>query len=195
MAVKGDLGALKRLAEKIRKLTTHGFKEELSKALAADAQRLTLLGFRNSVDPYGNPWQPLKHRKGKPLIDTNQMRGSVSAQSTGNGFQLRIGTVYAAVHQYGAHIAPHSRIRGSVMWHNPKTGKLVARSTKLKLVHETKAKPATFGKGITIPARPMIPDKNKGLGPIWTKSFARRVNALIKEKFGEAPASSEEGAA
>lgn len=34
------------------------------------------LGFRDSRDPWGRPWKPLKVRKGKPLIDTGKLRSS-----------------------------------------------------------------------------------------------------------------------
>lgn len=41
------------------------------------------LGFRSSTDPWGNPWRPLVVRKGKPLVDTGQMRSSIAARVSG----------------------------------------------------------------------------------------------------------------
>lgn len=62
----------------------------------------------------------------------------------------------AAINEFGGHVAPHSRVAGQTMWFNPKTGRLVSRTTRLKLVHEVKAKRATFANGITIPERPFL---------------------------------------
>lgn len=38
------------------------------------------LCFRNSTDPWGNAWRPLVVRKGRPLDDTGQLRGSISGR-------------------------------------------------------------------------------------------------------------------
>lgn len=68
----------------------------------------------------------------------------------------------AAIHEFGAHVAPHSRVKGQTMWFHPRTGRILSRRVRvggkypLKLVHEVKAKPATFANGITIPERPFL---------------------------------------
>ena len=111
MAIRGNLNGLKELSDKIRQLTTAGFKADLSKALSARAWKETLEGFRQSRDPYGTPWRPLAWRKGTPLIDKGQMRQSISAEATINGFRLRIGTVYAVIHQYGARTRKATRAK------------------------------------------------------------------------------------
>lgn len=152
MPVRGDIDGLKKLSEKIRQLTTAGFKADLSKALAATAWQQTLAGFRESRDPYGTPWRPLAWRKGTPLIDSGQMRQSVSTESTGNGFRLRIGVVYAAIHQYGAKVraARQRPSRGRV-------GSVPQRQM--------------------VPMR-----ETGGLGPIWLGAFNETAARLIRDR-------------
>jgi phage gpG-like protein len=47
------------------------------------------LGFRASTDPWGGKWKPLVVRKGKPLLHTGQLRGSISAKVDGN-FAIKV---------------------------------------------------------------------------------------------------------
>jgi len=152
MAVAGNLNALKELSDKIRQLTTAGFKADLAKALAARAWKETLDGFRQSRDPYGNPWRPLAWRKGTPLVDTGQMRASVSTEATDNGFRLRIGVVYAIIHQYGARVraATRAQSRGRV-------GSVPQRQM--------------------VPMK-----ETGGLGPIWLGAFNETAAKLIKDR-------------
>lgn len=187
MPITGNINGMKELADKIRVLTSAGFKTELAQVLGAAAVFQVAYEFRSSKDPYGNRWEPLRYRKGKPLLKTGRMSTAVTTSPTANGFRLRIATVYAPVHQYGGHVAPHSRIKPQVMWHNPKTGRLVARTTKLTLVHESTSKHRTYGKGITIPRRQMLPEADTGkLGPIWTKAFNVEAASLIRRRLQRA---------
>jgi phage gpG-like protein len=156
MPISGNLNALKELSDKIRQLTSSGFKAELSKELAATAWRETLAGFRESRDPYGNPWRPLAWRKGTPLIDSGQMRQSVSTEATGNGFRLRIGVLYASIHQYGAKVRAATRARG-----RGRVGSVPRRQM--------------------VPEK-----DTGGLGPIWLTAFNRTAEDLIRRRLGRA---------
>lgn len=68
----------------------------------------------------------------------------------------------AAIHEFGGFVKPHSRVKGQTMWFHPRTGRILSRRVRaggkypLKFVLETKAKPATFANGITIPERPFL---------------------------------------
>src|SRR5207249_12102559 len=68
----------------------------------------TQLGFRESRDPYGVPWAPLKLRiGGKPLLHRGRLRSSITKSDvTASGFRLGSNLIYARVHQYGATIRP-----------------------------------------------------------------------------------------
>jgi phage gpG-like protein len=181
MALSGDFSGLERWRRRVASVTRAGFNSELAQVLGATAMKQVADGFRKSQDPYGTPWAPLKSRKGKPLLDTGRMAASVNVQPQADGFLLNIPTSYAPVHQYGAQVPPHSRIGKRTLWHNPKTGRIVSRTTRLKMVTESSFSRQTHNKGITIPRRQMVPERSTGgLGPIWGRAFSRETSRLVR---------------
>lgn len=76
------------------------------------------------------PWEPLKHRRGKPLNLTGKLRGSGVATSGPDFAQVAAGKgfVYAAIHQFGGETHPRVTVKsraffwakffetGNVMW-------------------------------------------------------------------------------
>lgn len=73
------------------------------------------LGFRTSTDPYGEAWEAITHRTGKPLRDTGLLRDAWFSRVEGDEVVLtnnrRVswrGRTWslAAIHQYGATITP-----------------------------------------------------------------------------------------
>lgn len=114
--------------------------------------------FRESRDPYGNPWAPVVRNRGrdrraragrqrrglgarsdKPLIDTGRMRASVSARAEGSHVRISIPVSYASYHQYGTR---------------------------------------------TIQRRQILPeDRTGGLGPRWSRAVDREAVKLLKEHF------------
>lgn len=181
MALSGDFSGLERWRRRVSSVARAGFRSELAQVLGATAMKQVADEFRQSRDPYGAPWAALRSRKGKPLLDTGRMAGSVNVQPQADGFLLNIPTSYAPVHQYGAQVAPHSRIGKRTLWHNPKTGRIVARTTRLKLVVESSFSRQTYGKGITIPRRQMVPERaTGGLGSIWGRAFSRETSRFVR---------------
>lgn len=57
--------------------------------------------FRASVDPYGKPWEPLKQRRGMPLIDTGALRNSIKYDLWGARLRLMSRLPYANYHNNG----------------------------------------------------------------------------------------------
>jgi phage gpG-like protein len=57
--------------------------------------------FQRGVDPYGQPWAPITHRQGQPLLDTGRLRNSVKHNVRGTNLELASNLVYADNHQYG----------------------------------------------------------------------------------------------
>lgn len=159
MAVRGNLNALNQLAERIRLLTTAGFKTELSQVLAASAMKQVADEFRASRDPYGKPWQELAWRKGKPLLDTGRMRNSVAVEPRPNGFKLSIAAVYAPFHQAGAHV---------------RRGRLTAGASG-------PASRRSRSRVGYLPQRQMVPEGT--LGPIWTEAFKKEAESLIRRRL------------
>jgi len=172
------------ISRRLRRVSSPEFKMRMARNLAEEARTQISDSFQRERDPYGKRWAPPKYRKGMALQDTGRMAASVATVANVNGFRIEIPVKYAAPHQYGAHIAPHSRLGRQVIWNNPKTGRFVKKSTKRKAVIETTVNRRTYAKGITIPRRQMVPmPSTGGLGPIWTPAFHRVAKKLFDEHF------------
>jgi phage gpG-like protein len=183
MRVSGDFAKLAKLRQRIADVTAAGFRRELGVELGAATVKLVADGFIGERDPYGVPWEDLKYRDGKILRKSGAMAASVNAQPTTEGFRLSIPKAYAPVHQYGARIAPHSRIKRQLLRRSA-TGAFARRGAKsyeLQL-----AARATFANGITIPARPMLPERARGLPPRWIEVYSRDAADLLKRKLRSA---------
>jgi phage virion morphogenesis protein len=154
---------LKIASARVQAMNSPAAKRELSKALAAESQRLVLDGFKKQKDPYGKPWAPLsaatRKRKGssKALIDTGNLRGSIVAVPLDSGFRVETTVDYAAVHQYGSRGRRRFTGRGR--------------------------RSISIGRGT--PRRQMIPmAETGGIPEPWTKRFNNITRALIKKTLG-----------
>lgn len=95
----------------------------LLKACALAIEGLVLDGFDRSVDPYGEPWAPLQHRDGQPLVDTGIMRQSVRSYAHGDNAGVLIDAEYASYHQTGTRWIPARKMfpdegQPSARWDN-----------------------------------------------------------------------------
>lgn len=101
------------------KLVLKGLEELKKKAvntqslmlqIAEDMKTKTDMRFRHSKDPNGVMWEPLKEstvsrrRKGssKPLVDTGELRGSISSKATKDAAIVGTNKEYAAFQNFGA---------------------------------------------------------------------------------------------
>jgi phage virion morphogenesis protein len=144
----GDLAKLDGLIATFRRAADPGMLEKMNRTIAENLVTQVRMGFRLSRDPYGTAWKPLKGARtrnkrggdrGKPLVDTGRLRGSLSYSDVSpRGFRLGSNVAYAPVHQYGSR---------------------------------------------KIPARPMLPTRDKGLGPVWARSVRQVMNRRIRELF------------
>lgn len=103
--LQGDFGALEDLQARIRAVTQPGFKEAVARRLTGTAIKLLADQFRSSRNPYGVPWKPPMHRKGKPLLDTGRLRaasvGQVASGASGAVVRVVIPVEYASYLQDG----------------------------------------------------------------------------------------------
>lgn len=71
-------------------------------------KKVILKQFEASVDPYGNPWKPVKRTRngGKPLVDTGFLKKSIIFR-TDQGMRLTFtaNAEYGAYHQNGVGVA------------------------------------------------------------------------------------------
>lgn len=120
------------------------------------------LGFRNSVDPYGAPWRPLKWRSGQPLRDTGRLARSFTYRTRPReleiGTNLRVewkGAKYslAAIHQFGAIVTP--------------------KYAKVLRFRAYRGGPWIAAKKTVIPPRPMLPFH--GLPVTWRTMILRHL--------------------
>lgn len=140
----------------------------MTKALKEEALRQIKLGFRQSRDPYGNPWKKLQFRKGQPLRATGRMQNSFTAVGQGEGvFVVGTNVMYAGTHQEGKVIVP-------------KTKQFLAFRVPTYARGGKGAKNGerwVFAKKVTIPKRQMVPEKD--WGPIWTKAFSETETSVL----------------
>lgn len=147
------------------------------------------LGFKLGVDPWGQPWKPIKWRAprrgkggrltkvgkaqalanlagspGQPLVDTGILRSSISSRADRTG--VTVGTNQmprAAVHQFGATIVP-------------------VKAKRLRFIGPSGQ--AIFAKKVVIPARPFLPIRKGSdtvaLPPGWALEVVRAIKAHLK---------------
>ncbi len=96
--------ALARLSQRVTNLTPA--MREIGENIASEVD----LTFRDTQDPYGNPWQALKkpRRDGssKPLNDTGNLKGSITSSPSRDSVEIGTTEDYGATHQFGRDAIP-----------------------------------------------------------------------------------------
>jgi phage gpG-like protein len=157
-------GALQVLIRDIDGLRTTQFRSDMSAATGAAAHKKLIDGFVKQQDPYGNPWPPLRIRRGQALRDTARMQNSFSSQPTPRGFSLASSVQYVRTHQRGAVIVPRA-------------------GTTLKF--RAGGRFYTLRRAV-IPKRQMVPEANTGgVGPIWGEAINREADAVMRAHMGQ----------
>lgn len=163
-------------------------------APALDAVGQTLvgnvqLGFDKSVSPYGTPWLALKHRQGKPLIDSGKLRSSVNYQVSGNSVEVGTNREYAAVHQFGADIARAAysklvRHRTDAKGNLLRTKHFNGRGLIFAKDSHQRVQERWFEVGahkVNIPARPFLP--TDGLPPAWVDDVLDAIQNTLTDEL------------
>ena len=197
MPVVGDFKALNELIGNLRAIAGTGadsdeFKRGLFTVCAAAAQDALDNQFIKSIDPYGKKWKPLVHpsqRRGgasaKPLLDTGRLSTSFSRHITDDGFVIETNLAYAPVHQYGAFIPPHTKLYRALAF--DKNGRFISVRTAKgrKKADRYWLGHVTYGKGIRIPQRQMIPmEETGGIGDAWGKGINEAAEQFVKDWIG-----------
>jgi phage gpG-like protein len=160
------------LEARIRKMksaaSSGGLYDRVKRALAAEALTQVSLGFRESRDPYGEPWAPPIFRKGKPLRDTGRLLNSFTTEVISDGFRIGTKTLYARVHHCGATITAK---KGK--WLRFPTGRGKARIP----ICEEGAYPKSQDGADAGPARAYL---DKGVPPRRGRGDASRLGTTIK---------------
>jgi len=102
MAVRIEIQGLKIVKKRMRSMLS-----EL-KDSPVGMTKIGLLGVRDVVNHFNrsqgptSTWLALKHRNGKPLMDTGRLRASNRFRVQGNNVLLFNNTKYGGVHQHGS---------------------------------------------------------------------------------------------
>ncbi len=165
IAVRGDSAELAALVDKLDWLSGEAPRKEINRLCGEAALTQLRRQFASSHDPYGSAWEPLKHRKGKPLLDTGRLRNSFSATDvTGSGFTVGTNVEYAGPHQDGAIVNRGARTNA-----HAKSGKFISRAAASKRKSAVRISFTAAGQ-IVIPQRMMVPEGSWGQwGPIFDK--------------------------
>jgi len=205
---QAKLDGLKKM---IGVIAAKGWVGELAQRSAAAGMKLVGDEFRKQQDPYGKAWAPLKRerardkrarmraiargktpRGSKVLHKTGRMENSVGASASGNLINVVVPVDYAAVHQNGAQINPHTRLAN---YNSPtyRVGNRFVSEKDAKAFHKIGADVQrdyynrTFANGITIPQRKILPDASGGLPATWQKMLRKESALLIAQKMGKRP--------
>lgn len=97
-----DTKQLQNLAAKVKKLGPGNphIRAGLQEVAALWENRIKA-NFRRSINPYGEKWPDITHRKGQPLLDTGMLRNSISGEVRGLSIVLGSPLEYADTHQNG----------------------------------------------------------------------------------------------
>lgn len=160
----GDFAVLERFEARLN-AAPKAF-ETVKKNLAEETVDLVRGTFEKSSDPYGERWEPLKVRSGKPLEDTGGLKGSYHPQITADGFSVGSGKDYAGYHQDGTGV--YGRHKSKI------------RPEKAKALRIPGVGFRASVKGT--PARKMVPD-DRGLPPAWSDSLVDVAELVLTRHF------------
>jgi hypothetical protein len=155
-------GALDKLRQRIRAVGDGSTRTGLSQVLAAAALKQVQDGFVESRDPYGRSWKQPADRAGQPLRDTGAMSGSAHTPRIGaDGFLLALDQHHPGVHNRGAVIVP--RVAPALSF--------VVGGARV------------FAQKVTIPKRQIVPDRARGLGPIWGPALKKEAADFLRRQL------------
>ena len=137
------------------------------------------LTFRDSRDPYGEPWAPLakstlanrKHGGDRPLEDTGALRNSINFKVGGDTLRIGPNVGYGLIHQTGGQTPARIIV--------PTKGKALAFFIGgVKIVRKSVKHP-----GSKIPRRAYLPDE-RGLPNSWRERIQEQVVLSLKASLG-----------
>ncbi len=178
-----DVESLRR---RLQSATGADFRRALADALGARGQALTLKGFRESKAPDGTQWKAVK-RKGKPLIDTGNLRQSVVMQSSEAGFRIEVAAPYAKYQQMGTpprQVGARSALQNSRGRFVSPKGLMVKRKGFVGMMKRggTRVVLRTHANRGIAP-RPMVPRGDADLAAVWMPEFKRTAIQVARQRL------------
>lgn len=94
-----ELTSTESVVEVLRKLNNRiKHRKRLMRAIAGTMESAVLQNFDAGGRP---PWQGLKHREGTPLVDTENLMGSIESSHDNDNAIVGTNVAYAAIHRFG----------------------------------------------------------------------------------------------
>lgn len=132
--------------------------------IGSDFTFLISEGFQGSKNPYGEQWEPLKCRDGRPLLDTGRLRTSITHRPKRKSVEIGTNVIYGDIHQ-GTPGSQFTKLTAG-------PGKFFMFKCRDKFIKT---------KTIRVPRRAFIPDE--GLPDSWANSaldiFADHITKAI----------------
>jgi phage gpG-like protein len=169
MPLAGDFRKLAALREAAARVGTGRWRAPLSRLLAARALELVQAQFDRSQDPYGQRWKAPQFRRGRPLLNTGNLRSSFDVTSSASGFPLRSKHPGARLHNYGGVVRP---VRARV---------LAFRVGGTRGGHGRGAR-WVFAKKVVIPQRRILPAAGK-LGGTWASALRATAAQFMRDQL------------
>lgn len=174
---------IEELRARIRAATSSEMKRVMSDALGMTAEKLTLNEFRSSQGPTGEPWASVK-RKGKPLIDTGNLRASLATTANEGGFLIGVRASYAPCQQFGtkprqvaARVA-RTNARGRFVSVNPRqVARKAFEGTETRGGFLVRIKEHTHP---GIRPRPILPQGSADLVPVWMPKLEKTAKQAVR---------------
>ncbi|QSX32459.1 phage virion morphogenesis protein [Shewanella avicenniae] len=150
--IEVEFKAIQKTLKKIQHTPLDDFYRDVANRLKNNF----LMGFKNSQAPDGTPWAPIRHREGKPLIDSGRLRRSIQAKHTGEQAEVGTNVVYARAQQEGLpspiNVKEHTRVINQAFGKKLKQPKKITVSAHKKKIN---IKPRPFF-GLEAPQKKII---------------------------------------
>lgn len=132
--------------------------ENMQPAFAAIGRVLKMridLCFKLGRSPWGEPWLPLKYRRGQPLIDTGRLRRSVAPKAAPDYVTIGTNLVQAKLQNFGGKVSQEARTV-QLQFRRERDGTIGNRFVPRNRTNFLQQ--ATIGaRSFTVPARPYMP--------------------------------------
>lgn len=185
MGITGDFAKLGKLVDRIGGVASgEWMKNVLHKQFAREARTQVQLGFRQSRDPYGVPWEHTEWSSPKPLRKSGMLGNSFTSEPTDAGFVVGTSKIYARSHQEGLTIKAKP---GKVLAWKKNGGKAVGFTIGQRTLKSGKVKSAkgaaiydwAFAKSVTLRKRMMVPEDS--WGRIWAEAMRKVADVAWKK--------------
>lgn len=189
--ITGDFAAAKSLISDLMKLSRS--RTEVSDLVAEETLHLIRKGFRDSEDPEGNSWEPLKFRDGKPLVHTGELANSFSKYGVSRrGFKIRSSFEHVETHQDsmtikgpGAFPVFDGMAQKSV---TDLAGFPVRKNSTRSIAASRRGRALAAGNVtwlpyhvVTVPQRQMVPETD--LPEKWERSYERVISRYLSTRM------------